>query len=168
MRSARIALTLLAALLIACPVLAADKCCPAKSCSAKKAPACPAAQRIDKWTAGLTLTDDQKASLTELKKEYGPKLMAAMKEFNVRTPEQNKAAAAAVKEAKAAGKTGKELHQAVDAAVTLTDEQKTKLADAKKGMQALDKELHQKVFSVLTPEQKEQLKKAHKAKKAAK
>ena len=163
MRTAGTALTLVVALLIACSVLAAEK-----KCDVKKAPACPAAQRVDKWVAGLTLTDDQKTSLTDLKKEYGPKLVAAIKKMDVKTPEQKKATAEAVKEAKAAGKKGKELHQAVDAAVTLTDEQKTQLADAKKDVGALEKELRQKVMSVLTPEQKEQVKKAHKAKKAAK
>jgi hypothetical protein len=162
MRSARIALTLVAALLIAGSALAADKCCPAK----KKAPACPAAQQIDQMTAGLTLTADQKTSLTGLKKEYGPKLMAAIKQLDVMTPAQKKAAAEARKEAKAAGKTGKEIHQAVDAAVKLTAEQKTKMADAHKKVGCLNKEIKQKVMALLTPEQKDQLKKAAKAKKA--
>lgn len=163
MRSARIALALVVALAITCPVLAAGK-----ACAVKKAPACPAAQRVDKIVEGLTLTDDQKASLADLKKEYGPKLVEAIKKTDVKTPEQKKAAAEAAKEAKAAGKKGKELHQAIDAAVTLTDEQKTQLADANKAVKALDKELRQKVMSVLTPEQQAQVKKAHKAKKAAK
>ena len=162
MRSARIVLTLLAALSIACSALAADKCCPAK----KKAPPCPAAQQIDKITAGLTLTAAQKTSFAGLKKEYGPKLMAAIKQLDVMTPEQKKAAAEARKEAKAAGKTGKEIHQAVDAAVKLTDAQKAKSADAHKKVGALSKELKQKVLALLTPEQKDQLKKAAKAKKA--
>jgi hypothetical protein len=155
-------LALVLALAITSPVLAADKCCPAK----KKAPPCPATQRIDKITAGLTLTDAQKKSLTALKKEYGPKLTAAIKQCDVTTPEQKKAAAEARKEAKAAGKKGKEVQQAVDAAVKLTAEQKTKMADTHKKVGCLDKELKQKVLALLTPEQKDQLKKAAKAKKA--
>ena len=134
-------------------------------CESKKAPACPAAQRVDKMVAGLKLTDAQKTSLAAVKKEYGPKLMAAIKKLDVKTPEQKKAIAEAAKEAKAAGKKGKELHQAIEAAVTLTEAQKTQLAEAKKTMGALEKELRQKVMSVLTPEQKDQLKKAHQAKK---
>ena len=47
---------------------------------ARKAPACPAAQRIDKMVEGLTLTHAQKASLAAVKKEYGPKLTAAIEE----------------------------------------------------------------------------------------
>ena len=164
MRTARIALTLVVALLITCPMLAAVEKCESK-CKGKKAPACPAAQRVDKMVAGLKLTDAQKASLTTVKKEYGPKLMAAMKKMDVKTPEQKKAAAEAAKEAKAAGKKGKELHQAIEAAVKLTDAQKTQLACAKKEMGTLEKDLCKKVMAVLTPEQKEQLKKAHQAKK---
>jgi len=43
--------------------------------------------------------------------------------------------------------------------VTLTDEQKAKMAEASKEMGELIKELHVKTMAVLTPEQKEQLKK---------
>jgi Spy/CpxP family protein refolding chaperone len=160
MRIARIALPLVVALLISSPLLAAGK-----KCDVKKAAACPAAQRVDKIVAGLTLTDAQKTSLADVKKTYGPKLVAALKKLDVQTPEQKKAAAKAVKDAKAAGKTGKEVHQAVAAAVNLTDAQKTQLADAKKSVGALEKELRHKVMAVLTPEQKEQVKKAHQAKK---
>ena len=160
MRTARTALTLVVALLITCPALAAGA-----KCDTKKAAPCPAAQRVDKMVQGLTLTDDQKTSLADVKKEYGPKLMAALKKMDVTTPEQKKACAEATKEAKAAGKKGKELAEAGKAAVTLTDDQKTQLADAKKEMKALEKELRAKVMDVLTPEQKEQVKKAHHAKK---
>ncbi len=162
MRTARIALALVVALLIACPVLAAGNKCDSKS---KKCPVCPAAQRVDKMVAGLTLTDEQKTSLAAVKKEYGPKFVAALKKLDVTTPDQKKACAAAAKEAKAAGKTGKEVHQAMAAAVTLTDEQKTQLAGAKKEVGALEKGLRKQVLAVLTPEQKQELKKAHDAKK---
>ena len=48
------------------------------------------------------------------------------------TPEQKKARAEALKAAVAAGKKGKELSQAISSAVTLTAEQKTKMAEAPK------------------------------------
>ena len=64
MRTARIALALVVALAIACPVLAAEQ-----KCDIKKAAAYPAAQRVDKMVAGLKLTDAQKASLAAVKKE---------------------------------------------------------------------------------------------------
>ncbi|MGO8744995.1 MAG: YfdX family protein [Thermoguttaceae bacterium] len=92
-----------------------------------------------------------------MKKDFAPKLAAAAKDLHVLTPEQKKACAAA----RAAGKTGEEIDQAVDAAVKLTDEQKAKLAAAKKEISALHKDLRQKVLAVLTPEQQKQLKKAN-------
>ena len=159
MRTARIALALVVALLLAYPVLAAGK----KS-DVKKAAACPAAQQVDKMVKGLTLTDAQKASLAAVKKEYGPKLTAAIKKTDVQTPAQKKAGAEAAKAAKAAGKTGKDVAQAAAAAVKLTDAQKTQLASAKKEMGTLQKDLSKKVMAVLTPEQKQELKKCQDAK----
>ncbi len=162
MRTARIVSILAVALLVASPLWAAPK-----KAAAKKAPPCPADQQICKMTEGLTLTDDQKAQLGELKKEFGPKLMAAMKKVgDVLTADQKKARAAAEKAAKAEGKKGKELHDAVAAAVTLTDEQKAARAEANKAVTALRKELGKAAMGVLTPEQKAELKKAKAAKKA--
>jgi Spy/CpxP family protein refolding chaperone len=152
MTNARIVLALAVALLITCPALAA----PEKSMG-KKATSCPAAERVDNMVQGLTLTDAQKASLDSVKKDLAPKLAAAAKNMHVLTPEQKKARAAA----RAAGKTGEEIDQAVDAAVKLSDEQKAKLAAAKKQISALHKELRQKVLAVLTPEQQKQLKKGN-------
>jgi len=142
----------------------------------KKAPPCPAAQRIERMTQGLTLTDDQKAKFAELAKEFGPKLMDAMKKTDVLTPEQKKAQADARKAAKEAGKQGKELTEAVMAATKITDDQKAKQAEARKEMSALEKGFAEKARAVLTPEQKDELKKkadearkkAAEAKKAAK
>ena len=162
MRSARIVLTLGVVLLMASALAAAPKKGKGKK---KKAPRCPAAQRVDRMLSGLTLTDEQKAKLDEIKKEFGPKLMEVMKKMDVLTPEQKKARAEAAKAAKAAGKKGKEAREAVEAAVKLTDDQKAKMAEVKKEMGPLQKELTQKVLAVLTPEQKQQLKKARGGKK---
>ena len=163
MRSARVVLTLAVVLLMASALAAAPK--KGKGKKEKKAPPCPAAQRVERMLTGLTLTEDQQAKLGEIKKEFGPKLMELMKKMDVFTPEQKKARAEAAKAAKAAGKKGKEAREAVEAAVQLTDEQKAAMAEAKKQMGPLQKELTQKVLAVLTPEQKEQLKKAHGGKK---
>lgn len=165
MRSARVVLTLAVALLMASPLLAGPKKGGEKK--EKKAPQCPAAQRIEKMVAGLTLADDQKAKIGEIGKEFGPKLAEVMKKMDVLTPEQKKAKADAAKAAKAAGKKGKEAQAAIDAAVNLTEEQKAKIAEAKKEMAPLEKDLCEKVTAVLTPEQKEQLKKAKPGKKKA-
>lgn len=170
MRSARVVLSLGVVLLMASPLLAGPgKHAPKKQ---KKAPPCPAAQRVEKMLKGIDLTDAQKAQLKEIQKEFGPKLMAAMKKADVLKPEQKKARAEAAKAAKAAGKKGKEAHEAVEAAVKLTDDQKASMAEARKEIGSLEKELRAAVAAVLTPEQKEKLPKAghghHGKKKAAK
>jgi Spy/CpxP family protein refolding chaperone len=157
MKTARTVLAITAALLIISPLWAAD--------SKKKAPPCPAAERIKKMTAGLTLTDEQKAKLDETGKECDPKFVEMGKKLDVFTPEQKKARNEAIKAAKADGKQGKEFNAAVDAAVTLTDDQKATLADARKEMGSLEKELREKVMCVLTPAQQEQLKAAQPGKK---
>jgi Spy/CpxP family protein refolding chaperone len=159
MRTLRTALIVGMALLIASPVFAAQK-----KEKVKKEPPCPAAQRVDKLLEGLTLTAEQQTKLGEIKKEFGPKLMEALKAADVLTPEQKKVAAEAAKAAKAAGKKGKELGEAVAAAVKLTDDQKAKQAEAKKQVGELEKQLREKTVAVLSPEQKEQIKKAHAAK----
>jgi Spy/CpxP family protein refolding chaperone len=154
MRTARTLAMLALALVIACQALAAEK-----KGQAKKEPPCPADQRITQWLEGMTLTDAQKAKLDELKKEFGPKLMEAMKKMPELTAEQKKAQAEALKAAQEAGKKGRELMEARNAAVTLTDQQKAQQAEARKAMASLEKELREKVTAVLTPEQQEQFKK---------
>ena len=150
------------ALVIATPVLAQKK-------AAKKAPPkSPAAQQIERTTKGMTISDDQKAKFDAIKKECGPMLMELMKKrAGILTPEQNKAYAEARKAAEAEGKKGKELQAAAEAAWKLTDEQKAKMAEVNKETAKAYKELQKEIMDVLTPEQKEQLKKAQ-PKKAAK
>jgi hypothetical protein len=125
----------------------------------QKAPPCPAARWVGFLTQGLTLTGEQKAKLDVVCKEFGPKMMDAMKKRDVRTPEQKKAEANAMKAAQAAGKKGKEWFQAVAAAVKLTDAQKAQQVEAQKNMHALEKDLREKVTATLTADQREQLKK---------
>jgi len=162
MRTARVALTLAVALLITSSLSAAEK-----KARVKAPPKCPAADRVDRMLAGLTLTDDQKAKLGEITKECGPKMVELQKKIDsILTDDQKKARAEAMKTAKAEGKTGKEAANAVDAALKMTDDQKAKMAEARKEMSVLDKGLRGKVMEVLTAEQKEELKK--KAPKPAK
>lgn len=166
MRSARTVLMLALVLVMATALAAAPK--KGKAKREKKAPPCPAAQRVERMLSGVTLTDDQKDKIKEIAKEFGPKLMEVMKKMDVFTPEQKKARGEAAKEAKAAGKKGKDFQQALEAAVTLTDEQKKKIAEARKEMAPLEKELRQAVLGVLTDEQKQTLKKRHTGKKVNK
>ena len=154
----RTMLTVALALLLASPAIALAK-------GEKKPAPCPAKQAIDQMTKNLTLTAEQKEKLDGIAKEFGPKMMDAMKAGDVLTKEQKKARHEAEKAAKAAGKKGKELKQAADDATKATPEQKDKMAEAEKQMKELRKDLREKVMSVLTDEQKEQLKPKKKAAK---
>jgi len=107
----------------------------------------------------IELTAEQKAKLEQLKKEMGPKVMEARKKVDsIFTEEQRKARAEAQKAARAAGKTGKEARNAVEAAVKLTEEQKVKFAAARKAAGELQRQVRDKIMVLLTPEQKEVIK----------
>jgi hypothetical protein len=99
--------------------------------------------------------------LKAIKTEYAPKFQElATARDGILTDDQKKARAEAMKEAKAAGKKGRELFEAVQAAVKLTDEQKTKMKEVGKEAAALGKEVLGKAKEVLTADQQDILKKA--------
>jgi len=139
---------LLLAFAVITPTFAADK--------AKKKKPAPVAVKAP---MGVALTADQQAKLDALNKEFGPKLAACRKEASgIITTDQKKARAAAFKAAKAAGKEGKELRAVTGAAFNVSEDQKTKLAECKKAMGTLQKEVRSKMVSILTKDQKAQLK----------
>ena len=141
---------LLVALAVITPTFADDK---AKK--GKKKKSAPAAIKVP---GGVTLNEDQRAKLAALNKELGPKLAACRKEAaGIITADQKKARAAALKEAKAAGKKGKELREAAEAAFKVSEDQKTKQAECKKAMGALQKEVRAGLAAILTDEQKAKL-----------
>ena len=128
------------------PAVAADK-------KKKKA---PTAVKVPK---GIELTADQKTKLDALNKEFGPKLAECRKKAaSIITADQKKARAEATKKAKADGKKGKELRDAVNAAFAITADQKAQQAECKKAMGALQKEIRAGLAAILTAEQKAQLK----------
>ena len=142
----------LLALAVITPTFADDKTDKAKAKKKK-----PAATAI-KVPKGIKLNEDQRAKLAALNKELGPKLAACRKDAaGIITADQKKARAAAIKEAKAAGKKGKELREAAEAAFKVSEEQKTKLAECKKAMGALQKEGRAGLAAILTDEQKAKL-----------
>ncbi|OYV88791.1 MAG: hypothetical protein B7Z73_07760 [Planctomycetia bacterium 21-64-5] len=99
-----------------------------------------------------------------MKTQYATKLADAQKKVDeVFTDEQRAARQAARKEAAAAGKKGKELQAAINAAVQLTDEQRQKRGDAEKELKQLTKEVRKQVVALLTDEQKLQIKPKKKA-----
>ena len=108
------------------------------------------------WDLGLS--KEQNAKFADLNKEYGPKFKEAFTKMeSIPTAEQKKARDEAFKAAVAAGKNGKEVWDAAQAAMKLTDEQKAKMADAQKEMGALYKEFGEKFRAFLTPEQRKKL-----------
>jgi hypothetical protein len=108
--------------------------------------------------AEITLAAEQQAKLDELKTQYADKLTDAQKKVNdVFTADQQAARKTARKDAVAAGKKGKELGAAVDAAVQLSDEQKSNLATAQKEARKLQAEVRKQVVALLTAEQKQLL-----------
>ena len=161
MKAVRHVLAVLMMFAVACPLWAAE----GKKAGAKKPPKCPAAERMERMLEGLTLTAEQKAKLEPIGKEFGPKLTEAIaKQDALLTPEQKKARAEAGKAAREAGKKGKEMMEAIDAALKLPDDQKAKFNDARKAVGELDKALRAKVIEVLTPEQQQKFKPAKPAK----
>lgn len=108
---------------------------------------------IDMVIKDLTLTDAQKTKVAELKKVYDPKFEKARENLDtILTDEQKKAK----KEALEAGKDRKDLWKILQ----LTEAQMAKLGEGQKTLQTLRKEAREKVMSILTPEQKKQVKKA--------
>lgn len=102
--------------------------------------------------AKLDLTDEQKAQVAEVRKEFGPKLAELTKAVGL-TKEDREARMAAQKEAKEKGLKGKELRDYVNAKAPLTDEQK----EAQKAVNQLNGKIRTKLASILTDEQKEKL-----------
>lgn len=102
-----------------------------------------------------TLSDEQKKQIALLNKEFGPRLAElAKKRAAILSPEQRKAQTEARKVATEAGKKGKELREAVDAAAKLTEDQKKQLAALAKESDPLNKTIREKVLALLTDEQK--------------
>jgi Spy/CpxP family protein refolding chaperone len=123
-------------------------------------PAGAAANPLMEMLSDLNLSVEQKAKIEKLNKEFGPKFKRVFARMqSVLTAEQKRARTEAVKAALAAGKRGNELKDAIHSAVTLSEAQEAKMAEAAKEMAELQKTLHAKTVGLLTPEQKEKLKK---------
>lgn len=111
-----------------------------------------------RFVADLELTDAQKEQIAAIDKEFAEKFREVTKaRMDILTSEQQKAERDAAKSAKSAGKKGPEARKAVEEALKLTDEQKTKLKDAEKAQQELNAKIVTALRKVLTPEQQEKL-----------
>jgi len=153
------------AVLVAANADAADK--KKKKADAKKGPSgLQLAQRLLK---DIELTDEQKEQVEKIGQQYVAKLAAARKAISEAVPaDVRKARAEALKAAKAAGKKGKQLREAVDGAVTIPEAVKQAVQEAQEGMKATLSEFRTAVIGVLTEEQKAKLPKQGKGKKKKK
>lgn len=160
MRRVSLALALLGVLALVTGTAAAEE----KKADTKKA--AKASDTAFTFPKQVQLTDEQKTKLEELKKEYGPKLDAIDARFGaIMTPERQKTAAEARKKAAADGKKGKELQEAVAAALNLPAEDQAKLKEAMAERSKLMQEITPKKTALLTDDQKAQLKPKPKDKK---
>ncbi|MCA9006848.1 MAG: hypothetical protein KDA70_16350 [Planctomycetaceae bacterium] len=117
----------------------------------------------------IELSDEQKEKVAALRKEYTPKFAALQKKNReILTDEQVKARRTAMKEAKDAGKKGKELRDAVNAALNLTDDQEKQMKEVTGEIRKLNGEVTGKLEGVLTADQYAKIKKPAKGKKAKK
>ncbi len=145
--------------LIAAPVLAKDG---KKKHSAKGKHGGMIAQ-LSKKLEALDLTKDQVEKLKQLKEKFGPEL-AELQAKAKPTAEQREAMKEAKQKADAAGKKGKELRQAIQAAMNLTPEQTA----ARKEMQEIMRTIKKEIGALLTPEQKEKAHLGHGPKRGGK
>ncbi len=119
----------------------------------KKAPS-PSARFVEK----LELTDAQKEQVAAVDKEFAPKLAEINKtRMEMLTDEQKQAEKATQKANKEAGKKGPEARKAVEEALKLTDDQKTKMKEITKKQTEVNTELVAALKKFLTPEQQEKL-----------
>ncbi len=154
MKVLRVVLVLLVALAIACPVLAQEKK------KGKKGAPKPGFDPTARLLEGLNLTDEQRAKVAEINKEFAPKVAElAKKRLEVLTEDQKKARADAEKAAKEAGKSREEVAKAAREAVTLTPDQKQNMSEIAKEERELFNQRIEKIKAVLNDDQKEQLQK---------
>jgi len=117
----------------------------------------------------IELTAEQKEKIDGLKKEYTPQFAALQKKNReILTDEQVKARREAMKEAKDAGKKGKELQAAVSAALNLSDDQEKQMKEVTAETKKLNGEVRGKVETFLTADQLAKIKKPAKAGKKKK
>ena len=106
---------------------------------------------------GVEFTKAQQEKIEDLRKKYVPQLTESQRKvFGVYTNEQRRARRDALQAARKAGKRGRELQQAGQAAVKLSGEQKKQLADARKAREKLTQKIQREVLGFLTARQKKQ------------
>ncbi len=138
-------------LMIASSATAAGK--KKKKNKANRAP--QAISRLAKSLAKADLTDEQQQKIEGVNAEYTPKLREAQKNVAaVLGPELRKKRNQAMAAARKAGKKGKEVLAAADAAIALSTEQKESLASAQAANREVQQAYRKAVVAVLEPAQR--------------
>ena len=107
---------------------------------------------------GVEFTEDQQAHVEQLRKKYTPRLAKTQKKHgNILTDEQRRTQREALQTAREAGKQGRQVREAVDAAIELTDEQKETLAALRRERGELLAQVQRELRSLLTDDQRKQL-----------
>jgi len=161
MRSLRIVVVVAMALLVAAVAVAQEKP-KERGKAARLSSTARALLRFDRLRTAiesLDLTAEQKEKLGKVREEFGPKMKSLYDKLGESlTEDQRKAGEEAMKQAKDAGKKGREFFESLEAALKLTPEQKEKMAKSDPEIAALYKEHLGKVMEVLTPEQQAKVK----------
>lgn len=106
---------------------------------------------------GVEFTAEQKTKVAELRKKYEPQLEASQRKLNgVYTAEQRRARRDAMQTARKAGKRGRELQQAIQTAIKLTDKQKSTIAEIRKDRVAVLRKIQTDLRALLSPAQRKQ------------
>lgn len=123
-------------------------------------------QAIFNLPAGIKPSDAQKTQLQNLRNKFGSRLeKAQLTVFNITTEEQRQARIKAANLAQKEGKKGKEMLDAINNAAPNTPEQNKRLSAAQLEFNQVTKEIRIEIAALMTPKQKEELKKLQQRKK---
>lgn len=104
---------------------------------------------------GIQFSKEQQAKVDEIRKEFSSQLVANQNQWNaIITDEQQRAIRQAMREAREKGKSGRDLRQAVEAAVKWTDEQLRQRTAIQKKRNDLVAKIRGELNAVLTDEQR--------------
>lgn len=107
---------------------------------------------------GVEFSEDQRAKVDEIRKNYMPRLLEIQgRQGGILTDEQRRRLREAFRAAREAGKQGREFREAVDAELKLTDEQKEKMAAVQKDRGELTAQIQGELRKLLTDEQRRRL-----------
>jgi len=148
-RLLHLALLAFIALAIAAPAFAAKK---------NKDKGHDPAAAINKKLDAADLPTDVREKVNKVLADDSPKLKEAQAKIDaVLTSEQKQAKRTAQKDAKASGAKRKESKASLEAAMKLTDDQKSKLSAAESDLKSAEATLKKDLQAVLTPDQVEKL-----------